>query len=389
MTYYLDCGGVERALINLLKSLDPQKYEIDLLLVRKTGAEIGRVPEYVNVISLEPTDDQLDIMESYPVPASKRLIASGRVFAAASLLLKYAATCIKNGKNCYSPYEIVYGKYKLDKEYDAAFDFHGYNSFPTYFISKRVSAKYKATWLHCTSFIHERLVSMKKYLYAYDRVYGVSLECCNKFSKYIPDMADRVRLFYNINDVEAIQKKAKDDVCMPNDTVNLVTVGRISTQKGYDIAVNAAHELKKRNINFKWYFVGDGAERNKIESLIEEKNVSDRIVMVGYTDNPYKYIGKCDIYVQPSKWEGYCLTLLEARVLKKTIICSDLPVLQEQIKDGINGAVFKSEDCNDLCDKIEAVIKGGASFEEGATPEELSYKSEVLKLYDFVNGVDK
>ena len=144
--------------------------------------------------------------------------------------------------------------------------------------------------------------------------------------------------------------------------------------------------LKEKGYSFKWYFVGDGAERKNIESLISKNDLGDHIVIAGYTDNPYKYISRADIYVQPSRWEGYCLTILEARVLKKPIICSDLEVLKEQIHHGVNGLMFKNEDHVDLCARLESVISNEYSFVEDSTEEELSCVSEAEKIYEFIEG---
>ena len=119
----------------------------------------------------------------------------------------------------------------------------------------------------------------------------------------------------------------------------LTTVGRMVPPKGYDLAVEAAKLLKEKDISFRWYFVGDGGMRQEIKKRVEEYGLDDNIVFVGMTPNPYPYMAMCDIYVQTSKFEGFGLTLNEARILNKPVISTNFPVVYNQIKDGENGLI--------------------------------------------------
>ena len=92
-------------------------------------------------------------------------------------------------------------------------------------------------------------------------------------------------------------------------------------------------------MDFKWYFVGDGVDRPKVESLISEKQLDDYIVITGLKDNPYPYIKNCDIYVQPSYEEAHPLSIIEAQVLDKPIVSTATVGGQSIIKDGENGVI--------------------------------------------------
>ena len=123
--------------------------------------------------------------------------------------------------------------------------------------------------------------------------------------------------------------------------LNLVTVGRLTIQKGYDIAIDAARILKEKNLIFKWYFIGEGPERIKLEKMIEEYYLQDNVILKGMQINPYKYINDADIYVQTSRFEGYCITLAEARMLDKPIVTTDFDVVHDQIKHEENGLIVE------------------------------------------------
>ena len=97
--------------------------------------------------------------------------------------------------------------------------------------------------------------------------------------------------------------------------------------------------LKKKGIDFVWYFVGDGSERVRIERLIQQYALEEQVKLVGMKPNPYPYMAMADVYVQTSSFEGFGLTINEARILHKPVVSTNFPVVYNQIKDGENGLV--------------------------------------------------
>lgn len=98
--------------------------------------------------------------------------------------------------------------------------------------------------------------------------------------------------------------------------------------------------------------IGDGKEKENLKKLIHKYGVEDEFLLMGRKDNPYSYMKQCDLYVQPSRHEGYVITLVEARTLCLPIITSDIPSAHEQIIDGINGYIVPL-DAKSFADKIE------------------------------------
>ena len=86
------------------------------------------------------------------------------------------------------------------------------------------------------------------------------------------------------------------------------------------MAVEAAHILRQRGMDFVWYFIGDGSDRNKLEEKINSLGLTERIVITGFMDNPFPLMSQCDIYVQPSYEEAFGRTIKEALVLGKTVV---------------------------------------------------------------------
>ena len=114
----------------------------------------------------------------------------------------------------------------------------------------------------------------------------------------------------------------------------ILTVGRISEEKGQQVAIAALKLLLDRGYVLKWYFVGDGDNRDCCEQLAEEYGIRDNVVFLGVQTNPYGYMKDCDVYVQPSRHEGYCTTVNEAKFLCKPIVCTDVSGSDEMIANG-------------------------------------------------------
>lgn len=136
----------------------------------------------------------------------------------------------------------------------------------------------------------------------------------------------------------------------------IVTVGRLSVEKGQDIIPVIARKLKEQGCAFKWYLIGDGKLKNKIEQLAEENNVQHEIVLLGAQTNPYQFLKNADIYVQTSIHEGFCITLGEAKVFGMPIISTEFAGAHEQL-DGHKNCLVVQRDATILCDAIMKYLK--------------------------------
>ena len=269
----------------------------------------------------------------------------------------------------------------FEKTYDVAIDFYGYGSFVTAFLATKIQAKKKATWIH-----DEKpywMKSVQKYLCEYDKIYGVSQAVVDAFCREYPHYKDKAAVFYNVIDIEEIKRKSEQDEVIPfKDSFNIVTVGRLTEQKGYDIAIKAASILKKRKINFVWYAIGGGRDEEKLKKLVEKCCLENQFVFLGRKRNPYPYMKHCDLYVQPSRHEGYVITLVEARALCLPILSSDIPSAREQIQDGINGYVAELS-AEAIADKIEYLYNNPSQMEKTVKylkEHPIDFSKELLKL---------
>ncbi len=174
-----------------------------------------------------------------------------------------------------------------------------------------------------------------------DRVVPVSNVLCGMLKN--SDYVNGAKLYtvYDILNADLIKNMSLESLSIKTNSIGrvIVTVGRMVAQKGYDLAVETAKILRDKGISFKWIFVGDGGMKPKIKQMITKYSLNDQIELVGMKPNPYPYMAAADIYVQTSKFEGFGLTLNEARILNKPVISTNFPVVYNQITDGENGLI--------------------------------------------------
>lgn len=349
-------GGVEKELISILKHLDPKLYDLTVILLYiEDQSVVDMLPPYVKIINL-------DIDKSYycsdTFTASKKRLRRGKVLEGISLMCKKIAGIGQTGSNIsLSELSDVKGYF------DTAVCFHLHSPLMVKFIAEKVKADKKLAWIHNDfSTSGYRVDKIVNYLKSYNEIIGVSGKITDEFKQLCPTLSHRAKVIYNALDKNEILEKSKElipQVFPGKETGSLIllTVGRLEQQKGYDTAVRTAEMLMAEGFNFLWYVIGEGSKRSEIEALIEKSGLSSRFILLGRKDNPYPFIKACDIYVQPSRHEGYPLTVLEAKILGKPIICTDFAGAQEQIQNSLNGYIVPVDDSYALAAAIMRLAK--------------------------------
>ena len=384
----LDCGGTEVAMINLLKNLNPKKFEVTLLLARKRGVYLNRIPSYVKIIETAFEKEKFRYHISDDEKLVKNIIQKNNI----KIIRKFGRGLgdilkkINYNLDVYNEYLLTKTK-ELDKEYDLALDFYGYGYFQSAYIAKKVKARKKIMWIH-----DERLIPMKRtrcYFNEYDYFFGVSQACVRNFIREFPETKGRVGIFNNILDHEEIIRKSKEGIeknLFNDKKFNMVTVGRLEWQKGYDMAIDIASKLSENNIEFCWYIIGEGSEEEKIRKKIRMLNLDDKVILLGRKDNPYPYIKKADVYIQTSRHEGYGLAIAEARILNKAIISTDLECVREQIQNTKNGYLvpYDIDKFIDIIIKLKEDRRLIQKVEENLKENDQSSVKEIEKLNQFI-----
>lgn len=200
----------------------------------------------------------------------------------------------------------------------------------------------------------------------YNKIVVLSNHCKQGLIKKIPSISDKVVIIPNFVDGNKILKKSKE-VCtvkISAECLNFVTVARIDREKRIEKILELAQGLKRQNINFCWYIIGDGPIREELEQKKQEMNLNNQVVFLGHLENPYPVMSRCDKMILVSKYEGTPVTIDEAMVLGIGIIAPNIGGIAEQTKD------YKAVQLFDVDKKIKL--------------EMLTSKHYQLEQFDFV-----
>lgn len=331
--YSMKYGGAERSLVNLLQELPEEKYEVDLLLFQKKGDFLLQIPGWVRV--LETPED----IERLYAPLNQTKLKGytkimGTVCSRLARKTKKAQTAYR-WRNFYSR-----KIHALEKHYDVAVAYAGSENL--YFIHDKVRADKKLVWIHNDY----RTAGYSKvddlpYFENMDAIVSVSKECVDVLKEEFPQYQNKMHYVENITSSTVIRKQAELGIPREyqNPDANILSVGRLHSQKGFDMAVEAASILKKDGLNFCWYIIGDGPLRETLKQQIKNCAVEDCFVLLGTRNNPYPYIKNCAFMVQPSRYEGKSVVLDEAKILATPIVATAYPTVRDQVIEGKEGLV--------------------------------------------------
>ena len=342
--HYLELGGAEISLIGLLQALDYSKYDVDLFVHRHQGELMPFIPKAVNLL---PEITAYACIESPLTEAIRRRqlgVAWGRLKAKwrARRYQPRDASLPQNAIFQYIAQEIEPCLPSLEKygEYDLAISFLQ----PHNYVLSKVKAKKKVCWIHTDYTKVEFDVDAELPIWsAYDHIVSISPDVTKTFSQVFPSLEDKIVEIENILSSEFVRKRAEEiDVAgeMPkeNGRVNLLSVGRFTDAKNYDNVPDICRRVREQGIDCRWYIVGYGDEV-LIRQKIHEAGMEDYVVLLGKRTNPYPYIKACDIYAQPSRYEGKSVTVREAQMLCKPVVITNYATAKSQIHDGVDGVI--------------------------------------------------
>ena len=342
----MEIGGAETSLIGLLHSLNPDLFTVDLLINDPRGELMKHIPEWVNVVKIPEVYSMIERPIAEVVKKGYLKLAVARFLAK----YKYGKYVRKKHPKTGDAIFGYVGKYvskvlpslKGLGEYDIAVSFLT----PHNIVAEKVTAKKKIAWIHTdySKIDVDSEIELPVWT-TFDKIVSISPDVTASFLYVFPSLEDKIVLVENFLPQDLILKKSEDFVPedMPEEKriVNLLTIGRYCEAKRMDEIPLIAKIIKESGINCRWYIIGYGSdhELKKIKEAIEKHDVVDSVILLGKKENPYPYIKACDVYVQPSRYEGKSITVREAQLLGKPVVITDYPTARSQVRDGIDGVI--------------------------------------------------
>lgn len=375
-------GGVEIALIEMLKAFDYQQYQITLYLREPGGEFFAKLDHRIEVRYWGQTDSRERLL---------RQLKSGHWLRATKGLMGriYARQCAQDwARNEYTAVKslgVIDGEY-----YDGIIAYHG--ATPGVLASALYGLKggRRIAWIHGKdSFPCGKQGFWANQYCKFDKIICVSLDTQDRFVGQYPATKEKTCVCYNLLDTDRVRQLSLEAMACDLKKPALVTVGRLAQVKGQKMIPSAVRQLSDAGYDIRWYLVGDGELRCELEEEIIRFGVQDRVILLGMKENPYPYIKNCDIYVQPSFSEGYCTTTVEAKILQKPIVTTDAPGMREQFVSGENGLIVDAMTPEALAGGIATLLdhpEMREKFVGNLKKESFDNSKELQKLYDFIEN---
>lgn len=377
----MEIGGIERSLLGLLEAIDYSKYDVDLFLYGHHGPLFSMIDKRVNI--LPETKELAYLRESFVTKLKNGCYYSAimrvvDVIKSKFISVNHDLTWAKIMRKC-AP--------KIECHYDLAISFFR----PFDFIIEKVNADVKIGWVHTDySNAGEELETLEKDYSRMDYIAAVSRQCAESFIKIFPNLRNKVITIENILSASYIWKEAeKENVIseMPDDgSIKILSVGRFCEAKNFDNIPEICYLLRKLGVNVKWYIIGYGRDEKLIRTRIVEFKMQDYVIILGKKNNPYPYMKQCDVYCQPSRYEGKCVAVIEAQILHKPVIITKYATSASQLKNGYDGVIVPM-DTSQCARGIAKVIQSNEVLEmlrENTFKTNYTNIDEIQKVYQLI-----
>ena len=388
-------AGAETALLELLRRLDAREYQLFLYVIMGQGEMIGELPPHVKLLNQN--------FSSRPVLSGK-----GKGDMAKAVLLGF----MRNGEFSRKLRGISTnfaemrksGKVQTDKllwrmlsdgaqRFPVTFDLAAayLEGASAYYVAEHVQAKRKCAFIHIDYESAGYTRRMDRGCFGkFDRIFTVSDEVRTHFLKVYPEYEARTDIFHNLIDQEGIRRRAGEPGGFRDtyEGMRLLTVGRLTYQKAYDIAIDAMKLLKDAGIQARWYVLGDGDQRRMLERKIAALGLSEDFVLLGAVTNPYPYYAQADLYIHATRFEGKSIAIQEAQTLGCAVIASDCNGNREQIETGRDGILceLKPEAIADSISELLGDEEKRKRLGMAAAQKVVLQEEELGKLYELLDN---
>lgn len=345
-------GGIQKSLINMLNIINYDNYSIDLLLFDDKNTK--NINKNVNIL---PSSNFLRLIGSTSSEIKK--VSKIKYFERKILSL----LCLLFGSNFI--FSIIYSRIKIDNEYDIAISYsnnvnnkslyYGYNKF----VLEKVKAKEKKCWIHIDYKNRTRNKNEIQEFNMMDEIILVSNACKNNFNKIYPEFKDKTKVVYNVVNIdETIEERKKEQpLIIKKNNFNIISIGRLESNKNIESQIIIANKLKQLNMAFKWYVIGNGTNYKKLNKKIHELKLNNDFILLGEIKNVYPFINKSSLLVSTSLSESFGLTIAEAMSLNVPVMVLRYPAISEIVP---NNCIFDNID--EMFNKIVMLLNNKEEY---------------------------
>ena len=324
-------GGAEKVLVSFANDLVARGHQVEVLELYEKGL---LKPQFDSRVTFDAICSKAYTEKYYASAAQARqnpLLVGKLLF---SKLVGYRRFAEKLAAKRYA-----------SREFDVAINYLEIES--PQFLLDHVKAGRYLQWIHIDVENLENPAELDIHLPSWQRtneIVCVSQVALDSFVRRYPDLYSKSHLIYNFYDEADIVKKGAVECSLPGEKPALLSVGRMTEQKKYLRFLDVLARLRYEGFSFSWHVLGEGVQRVEIQEKIRKLNLQDRVFLHGVTDNPYKYMKNCDLFVLPSGWEGFPTVTVEAKILNCPVLATDVAGIREQLRHGETGWIVDNNE---------------------------------------------
>ena len=387
ISHAMELGGAERSLLGMLETIDYSQYDVDLFLLRHEGELLSCIPSKVHLLPELPAYTVLARPLKSVIKEKHFLLAVARIYGKIRAIYfdkrnNYKDSIVALEYSHKYTYKLM-PQIQPDQNYDVAISFLT----PHYIVANNVRAKKKMAWIHTDySQIQLNVSSENKMWAQYDYIISISEAVTKGFMDTFPNLKSKVILIENIIPsklvaAQAVEKNISEE--MPKRGIRILSIGRYCKAKNFDNVPEICRKLCENGLDVYWYIIGFGEDEKLIRQKIKDNDMEKRVILLGKRKNPYPYIRECDLYVQPSRYEGKSVAVREAQLLKKPVIITNYPTAKSQVENGIDGIIVSLD--NEKCAaEIKKVLDNNqmmAQLVQNCSKRDYSNSQEIEKIY--------
>jgi glycosyltransferase involved in cell wall biosynthesis len=354
LIHTLGAGGAEKALVNLVNNMNYKRYDITVMTVINTGKfrnDLNRNIIYktmLNIPFLNNKKESKNVSGSLLNKTSKKVTIVSKIY---QLFWKIF------------PIKLIYTIFIREK-YDIEIAF--LEGICAKIISNSTNKKSKKfAWVHVdllnekkSEKVFKNIKEEKKCYNKFNNIIAVSSIVKESVIKKYNLDSDKVLVKYNPIDINEITNKAAmpvDDLDKPNKFL-MISIGRLSKQKGYDRLLSVCSKLLKDNLDFELWIIGVGPEQKKLEDYIKEHKLSNFVKLLGFKSNPYNYLKYADLFVCSSIAEGFSTVICESIIVGIPIVTTNCSGMKEILGNNNEYGIVANNDIESLYIALKDII---------------------------------
>lgn len=386
-------AGAETALLELLRHIDPGQYQVDLFVLLGQGEMVHRLPKHVKLLNRRYDDSSVlsrEGKEHLKKHVIRTLLTRGTVIRMMPYLCRQLLGMLRRRR--FQTDKLLWramaaGAQRFSESYDLAVAY--LEGGAAYYVTDYVKADKKAAFIHVDYVQAGYNRSLDRDCYVkMDRIFAVSHEVKESFLTVYPECEEKTEVFHNLIDQEQIREQAKQPGGFTDDfdRYRILTVGRLTSQKDFQVSVEAMKLLKDSGVKARWYILGEGEKRAELEARIRELGLGQDFFLPGAVENPYPYMAQADLYVHATRFEGKSIAIQEAQTLGCAIIASDCSGNREQVMPEVDGLLCEMTP-EGICRCVRELLEDEEKrkrFGQAAASKKLADVREIEKLLSLI-----